>query len=62
VKLYINAQLDASAGYAQRIPRESCRLWISSLGASTRFYNGKIDDIRIYNKALSAEEIAVLAQ
>jgi len=26
------------------------------------FYSGMIDDVRIYNKALSAEEIAALAQ
>jgi acyl-CoA thioesterase-1 len=35
-------------GGAQRISRERFRLWISSLGANTRFYNGKIDDVRIY--------------
>ncbi|MGB2861896.1 MAG: LamG-like jellyroll fold domain-containing protein [Sedimentisphaerales bacterium] len=26
------------------------------------FFSGLIDDVRIYNKALSAEEIAALAQ
>ena len=30
--------------------------------ASTSFFSGLIDDIRIYKKALSSEEIAVLAQ
>ena len=60
VEIYINGQLDASAGYAQRVPREGCRLWISSLGANTRFYNGKIDDVRIYNYPLSQVEIAAL--
>jgi hypothetical protein len=60
--VYINGQLDASADYAQRGLSEGCRLWISSLGGRTRFYNGKIDDVRIYNIALSTEEIAVLAQ
>jgi arabinan endo-1,5-alpha-L-arabinosidase len=60
--IYINGQLDASAGYGQRISCEDCQLWISSLSKSTRFYNGKIDDVRIYNIELSAEEIAVLAQ
>jgi hypothetical protein len=58
--IYINGQLDASAGYAQRGLREGCRLWISSLGGRTRFYNGKIDDIRIYNKVLSADKITDL--
>jgi acyl-CoA thioesterase-1 len=61
-KIYINGQLDASAGYGQRVSREGFRLLISSLGADTRFYNGKVDDVRIYNIALSAEEIEELAQ
>jgi hypothetical protein len=60
--IYINGQLDASVGYGQRSLCEDCRLWISSLGRGTRFYFGKIDDIRIYNIALSAEEIAALAR
>jgi len=60
--IYINGQFDTSAGYAQRIPYEDCRLWISSLGKSTRFYNGKIDDVRIYNIALTAEQIEELAR
>jgi 7,8-dihydropterin-6-yl-methyl-4-(beta-D-ribofuranosyl)aminobenzene 5'-phosphate synthase len=62
VVIYINGQLDASTGYARRIPREDYRLWISSLGGNTRFYNGKIDDVHIYNVALNAGEIEELAQ
>jgi hypothetical protein len=62
VTIYINGQLDASAGYAQRSSCEDCQLWISSLGGDTRYYNGKIDDIRIYNVALTSEQIAALAQ
>ena len=58
--IYINGQLDASAGYVQRSSCEDCRLWISSLGGNTRFYFGKMDDIRIYSVALSAEEIKEL--
>ena len=60
--IYINGQLDASVGYAQRSSCEDCRLWISSLGGDTHFYFGKIDDIRIYNIALSAEEVEELAR
>ena len=60
--IYINGQLDASAGYGRRIQCDGCRLWISSLGRGTRFYNGKIDDIRIYNVAMTAGQIGELAQ
>jgi len=35
---------------------------ISSIGAGTRFYNGKIDEIRIYNIALTAGQIEELTQ
>jgi hypothetical protein len=59
--IYINGRPDASAGYAERVPREGFRLVISSLNASTRFYNGKIDDVRIYNVTLAADEIETLA-
>jgi len=58
--IYINGRTDASAGYAERVPREGFRLLISSLNASTQFYNGKIDDVRIYNVALTSDEIETL--
>ncbi|MFB0524320.1 MAG: LamG-like jellyroll fold domain-containing protein [Phycisphaerae bacterium] len=59
--VYINGQWDNSASYAQRVTREGHCLVISSYQGSTRFYNGKIDDVRIYDKALSAEEIGAMA-
>lgn len=55
--VYINGQRDSSASYAERAPREDYRLVISCLQANTRFYNGLIDDVRIYSRALSAEQI-----
>jgi len=58
--IYINGRTDASAGYAERVPREGFRLLISSLNAGTQFYNGKIDDVRIYNVALTSDEIETL--
>jgi arabinan endo-1,5-alpha-L-arabinosidase len=58
--VYINGELDAFADYAERVAREGHRLVISSYQANTRFYNGKIDDVRIYNVALSAEKIKAL--
>jgi subtilisin family serine protease len=58
--VYINGQLDASADYGQRVAREDLRLVISSYQANTRFYNGKIDDVRIHDTALSAEDIRAL--
>ncbi|MHC4435948.1 MAG: LamG-like jellyroll fold domain-containing protein [Planctomycetota bacterium] len=60
--IYINGQFDASVDYGRRIPCEGCRLWISSLGGDTRFYNGKIDDLRVYNIALTAGQIEEMAR
>ncbi|MHC4425069.1 MAG: S8 family serine peptidase [Planctomycetota bacterium] len=58
--VYTNGELDAFADYDERVAREGYRLVISSYQASTRFYNGKIDDVRIYDAALSPEEIKAI--
>ncbi len=50
--IYINDQPDNSTAYSRRIGRAGYRLIISSLGANTRFYNGIVDDVRIYNYAV----------
>ncbi len=60
--VYINGQLDSTADYIPAEPGEGQNLVISSYQADTRFYNGKMDDIRIYNKSLNPDEIAVLAE
>ncbi len=59
--IYINGRLDSSTNYSQRVPRQGYRLVISSHQGSTRFYNGKIDDVRIYNGPLSEDDILSLA-
>lgn len=51
---------DNSTRYAESDKNQ--RLWISSLGKDTRYYYGNIDDIRIYNIALSAGQIKELAR
>src|SRR5206468_12057477 len=38
-------------------------LWIGSIqsgGVNVNFWNGDLDDVRVYNRALSASEIAAL--
>jgi len=51
--IYINGQLDSAANYIAAEPGLGQNLVIGSYQADTRFYNGKMDDIRIYNKALN---------
>ena len=60
-RIYLNGQLIAediaSANYSG-----TGDLYLGSVFNSTGFYSGKIDDIRIYNRALSAAEIQALYQ
>jgi hypothetical protein len=60
--IYINGQFDSSVTYATRALSEGYNLTIGSHQDDTRFYNGKLDDIRIYNLALNKDQIEELAQ
>jgi len=67
VKLYINGQFDSS--YAQSGPIETTSNWLAigckppasdyppPIGRIYAFFNGMIDEVRIYNRALSQQEI-----
>jgi len=62
MSLYINGQFDCSRTQSQGFsaPRRS-KLTIGVNGAENdEFFDGMIDDIRIYNVALSAEEVQAL--
>ncbi|MHA1233281.1 MAG: LamG domain-containing protein [Candidatus Helarchaeota archaeon] len=57
VKGYVNGQLDESDNIGSFTIRTSTRsVWIGRLINSYKF-NGLIDEVRIYNRALSAEEV-----
>ncbi len=60
--IYINGQSDSTANYTPAEAGEGQNLVIGSHQASTRFFNGKMDDIRIYNQLLGPEDIAALAE
>jgi len=62
LKLYINGELDAqwTADAAMTLTKDTQRFWIGSEYWSSGFeksFNGSIDEVHIYNRALSAEEI-----
>jgi len=63
MKLYINGVLDASQSRAISIPTNTLPLAIGaqSTGETGRWFRGAVDDARVYNRALSAAEIAALA-
>jgi hypothetical protein len=60
--LYLNTQLESSAAYSFVPSSKDQSLRIGSVGMPEPigFFKGKIDDVRIYDKALSAEEIQAL--
>ncbi len=66
LKLYVNGNnqtltFHASANILASIPSlSSTNLGIGDVGGLNRFWNGSISDVRIYNRALSANEISKL--
>jgi hypothetical protein len=62
--LYLNGHLENSAAYSFTVTNKGQSLRIGSIGLPepewAGFFKGMIDDVRIYDKALSAEEIQEL--
>jgi hypothetical protein len=63
IYLYIDGSLDASATASGTIRVNEEPVYIGENSQMTnRFWNGMIDDVRVYNYALSAEEISAITQ
>ncbi|MCK4628046.1 MAG: hypothetical protein KAT56_03525, partial [Sedimentisphaerales bacterium] len=62
--LYVNAVNDGGfySGTGGPLAYSDGNAFIGSTGGSTNFFNGKIDDVRVYDWALSADEIQALYQ
>ena len=62
--LYINGKLDAVVEYDPSVDYESSPRWEigskSYSGNPREFFTGQIDDVRIYNRALSEAEVKAL--
>lgn len=62
IRLYVDGALDASAEAKGSIKANDKAVCIGENAEKTgRFWNGLIDDVRVYNYALNADEIAALA-
>ena len=63
MKVYVNGVLDASLARSGALPVNTLALAMGaqSTGEPGRFYNGRLDDVRVYSYALDASEIAALA-
>jgi hypothetical protein len=61
MKLYINGQLDNSASKTGNIYANNSNWYIGAFNyGNVAYFNGLIDDVRIYNTAMSAEEILAI--
>jgi len=63
LKLYVDGKLEVTTAYEGSIASSTYNLNIGSNSeARGRFYNGAIDDVRVYNYALSEKEIEMLCR
>ena len=61
VSLYIDGRLDASESTTDKIPTSSQPITIGeNAGFRGRYWSGMIDDVRIYNYAMSPEQVVAL--
>jgi len=60
VSLYLNGTFMGSTPITGPIVQSVTNLFIGSAGVANSYFNGIIDDIRIYNRALSSTEVAAL--
>lgn len=64
IRLYVDGQIEAASGLVQRIINTSAANTVK-IGVFTdtqRYFNGLIDDVRIYDRALSENEVLALYQ
>ncbi|GIU70407.1 MAG: hypothetical protein KatS3mg002_1643 [Candidatus Woesearchaeota archaeon] len=59
-KIYFNGKLEASNYFAKKIKRNSKNIAIGGNSYNREFYKGIIDEIRIYNRTLSEDEISAI--
>jgi len=57
VRIYVNGVLETSVAYSEGIRISTIPIQIGKDQTSTDYFDGNIDDVRIYNRALSAAEV-----
>jgi hypothetical protein len=57
VKFYVDGILKGSSQASGRIAPNIYNVYIGKYQSSARFFNGKIDDVRIYNRSLTSYQI-----
>ncbi|MBU0536744.1 MAG: right-handed parallel beta-helix repeat-containing protein, partial [Nanoarchaeota archaeon] len=59
-QFYINGELINDCDYVNKAPATATNLFIGKHYDGSNLFNGSIDEIRIYNRSLSAHEVALL--
>jgi hypothetical protein len=57
MKIYVNGQLAGTKAQTGAINTNTMPIYIGQNGNSDGYVNGKLDEVRIYNRALNASEI-----
>jgi hypothetical protein len=57
VRIFINGVLDYQASETTAMPTNTASLFIGTSGTTSPDFEGQIDELRIYNRALSVQEI-----
>jgi len=60
IKIYVNSKLETTVATTGTRTTSSIGWWLGAEPTTTRFLNGIIDEARLFEKALSAEEIKML--
>lgn len=60
IKTYVNGNLDTTNSFSGNIGYSSSGLYIGHNGIAGQYFRGLIDDIKIYNRALSASEVSAM--
>ena len=58
MKLYVNGTLDTSFAASGNLGYGAIPLYIGYSGSSTDYFKGSIDEVTVYNRALTAQEIS----
>ncbi|MBN2296234.1 MAG: BNR-4 repeat-containing protein [Pirellulales bacterium] len=58
IKLYVNGRLHSTVEAPGRMPKSDAPLYIGAQWPWIRTLSGRLDDVQVWSKALSAEEIA----
>ena len=61
IKLYVDGQLQATVAAPGRIAKSDSPLCLGAIEPGLRTLDGKLEDVRVWSRALSAEEVAQAA-